>query len=68
MLKKPQKMVYHYCCFFYRPNDLETVKHFNGIVGKHLPSEKQRVNFLTAGGIKFTYPLQRLGKREVDRH
>lgn len=73
--------------FFYHPNDLETVKHFKDVVGKHLPQEKrkysfiilkyidvlkmyvfvvERVNFLTADGIKFAHPLQHLGKREVD--
>ncbi|XP_050533415.1 endoplasmic reticulum resident protein 44-like [Daktulosphaira vitifoliae] len=52
--------------FFYNPNNLESVKKFKEIVSTHLLEEKQRVNFLTADGLKFAHPLQHLGKQESD--
>ncbi|XP_026809549.1 endoplasmic reticulum resident protein 44 [Rhopalosiphum maidis] len=52
--------------FFYHPNDLDSIKLFKEIVGTHLVQEKQRVNFLTADGIKFAHPLQHLGKQHTD--
>ncbi|XP_050533632.1 endoplasmic reticulum resident protein 44-like [Daktulosphaira vitifoliae] len=52
--------------FFYNPKNLESVKLFKDIVSLYLIEEKQRVNFLTADGLKFAHPLQHLGKRESD--
>jgi len=52
--------------FFYNPEDIESVKLFKDIVSMHLLQEKQRVNFLTADGIKFAHPLHHLGKHKDD--
>ncbi|QQP58549.1 Thioredoxin domain-containing protein 4, partial [Caligus rogercresseyi] len=51
---------------FHDPEDNNSIKDFTDVIQKHLLSEKQNVNFLTADGVKFAHPLHHLGKSKED--
>lgn len=51
---------------FHHPDDIDTPERFKKVVAEELMAEKLIVNFLTADGIKFTHPLQHLGKLAND--
>ncbi|XP_038049167.1 endoplasmic reticulum resident protein 44-like [Patiria miniata] len=51
---------------FHRPEDVEIVKRFNGIISRELVGDKGSINFLTADGTKFSHPLHHLGKSVKD--
>lgn len=51
---------------FHNPSDTESVKKYKEIVKNELLSEKQKVSFLTADGVKFEHPLHHLGKSLKD--
>nr|XP_034840394.1 endoplasmic reticulum resident protein 44-like [Maniola hyperantus] len=51
---------------FHKPTDTESVKKYKEIVRRELESEKQNINFLKADGIRFTHPMDHLGKSVSD--
>jgi len=51
---------------FHLPDDSASVKEYTEMVSRDLISEKGKVNFLTADGLKFAHPLHHLGKSKND--
>lgn len=51
---------------FHHPTDTESVKKYKEIINRELVDEKDKINFLTADGIRFEHPLHHLGKSVSD--
>merc|ERR1712106_70887 len=46
--------------------DSTSVKEYTEMISRDLTTEKGKVNFLTADGLKFAHPLNHLGKTKTD--
>ncbi|XP_026495277.1 endoplasmic reticulum resident protein 44 [Vanessa tameamea] len=51
---------------FHHPTDSESVKKYKDIISRELQDEKEKINFLTADGLRFEHPLHHLGKSVSD--
>ncbi|XP_050345131.1 endoplasmic reticulum resident protein 44 [Nymphalis io] len=51
---------------FHHPTDTESVKKYKDIITRELQDEKEKINFLTADGLRFEHPLHHLGKSVSD--
>jgi len=51
---------------FHHPDDSTSVKEYTEMISRDLTTEKGKVNFLTADGLKFAHPLNHLGKTKTD--
>ncbi|CAG7837379.1 unnamed protein product [Allacma fusca] len=51
---------------FHHPSNTDSSSRFKKLVQRELAKERQSINFLTADGLKFSYPLHRVGKSRDD--
>ncbi|CAH0720693.1 unnamed protein product, partial [Brenthis ino] len=51
---------------FHHPSDTTSVKRYKEIISRELEDDKQKINFLTADGVRFEHPLHHLGKSTSD--